>query len=233
MPGIGISPSKLVRQGTLLNPPAILRDGNTVAWYDYKDLSTITKDGSNFVSRWNDKLGSGHDLIQATGAYQPSWTPGGIYFDSVTHFLKTSAFTYNQPEMVYLVLSQHSWSSAAVIMDGNAGNFGTLYQWSASPNIMAFAGGDIVLNPNLELEQFAIVRILFDGENSKLVVNKTPPITGNFGSANMGGISFGGAANYTYLSNITIKDAVFRKIADEPTNEAAIYNYLKSKNGTA
>jgi len=40
----------------------VLQDGNTVGWYIASDLSTITKDGSNKVSVWADKLASGHNL---------------------------------------------------------------------------------------------------------------------------------------------------------------------------
>src|ERR1035437_7652790 len=83
--------------------PSILTDGNTVAWYDFNQASTITKDASNNVSRWNDYLGSGHDLIQATTANKPVWSANGILSDGVTKIMKTATFTYNQPEFIYIV----------------------------------------------------------------------------------------------------------------------------------
>ena len=44
------------------------------AWYDAADESTITKDGSNRVSKWEDKNGtSALDLVQTTSGYQPLW----------------------------------------------------------------------------------------------------------------------------------------------------------------
>ena len=39
-------------------------------WYDSGDISTITKNGSNKVSQWNDKSSRGLNAIQATSANQ-------------------------------------------------------------------------------------------------------------------------------------------------------------------
>ena len=44
-----------------------------VAWYDASDSSTITKDGSDRVSQWDDKSANGHDLAQSTSSDQPLW----------------------------------------------------------------------------------------------------------------------------------------------------------------
>lgn len=57
--------------------PAILDDGNTVGWYLADDLANITKDGSGFVSAWNDFLTSGHDLLQAVVNLYRAWDGRG------------------------------------------------------------------------------------------------------------------------------------------------------------
>ena len=43
------------------------------AWYDFSDISTITKDGSNRVSAVADKSGNDFTLSQATADDQPLW----------------------------------------------------------------------------------------------------------------------------------------------------------------
>ena len=44
------------------------------AWYDANDEDTITKDGSDRVSKWEDKNGTaGYDLVQTNSSYQPLW----------------------------------------------------------------------------------------------------------------------------------------------------------------
>jgi hypothetical protein len=42
-----------------------------VAWYDASVASSITADGSGYVSQWNDLSGSGFHVSQATGTKQP------------------------------------------------------------------------------------------------------------------------------------------------------------------
>jgi len=43
------------------------------AWWDFSDLSTITKDGSNRVSSVKDKSGNSITINQGTAANQPLW----------------------------------------------------------------------------------------------------------------------------------------------------------------
>ena len=82
----------------------IINDGSTVAWFLSDEPTTITLDVADRVSRWNDYLGSGHDLIQGVGADQPLWSANGILFDGVTEYMKTAPFAYVQPEMIYMVI---------------------------------------------------------------------------------------------------------------------------------
>ena len=56
-------------------------------WLDASDLSTITKDGSNYVSQWNDKSGKGFNVVQATGSAQPLWASNTIAFNGVVNGL--------------------------------------------------------------------------------------------------------------------------------------------------
>jgi len=56
----------------------------------------ITKDGSNYVSRWADQSGNGNDAVQATGSAQPMWVDNQlngkpiVYFNA-SDFLQISA----------------------------------------------------------------------------------------------------------------------------------------------
>ena len=73
---IGLSIGIPFRRGA--SYPAILDDGNTVLWLDYK--IGVTKDGSDLVSRWDDRLG-GNYVEQLTTASQPELTSTGVLFD--------------------------------------------------------------------------------------------------------------------------------------------------------
>ena len=83
--------------------PAILDDGNTVAWFDMAE-KYMTKDGSDFVSQWDDRSGSTNHLLQVVGTNQPLWTADGVLFDGVDNFMKCVAFTLVQPEFIYMVV---------------------------------------------------------------------------------------------------------------------------------
>lgn len=48
------------------------------AWY--RSDKGITKDGDNYVSKWEDQSGNGNDLIQATYSQQPRYTPNRLNY---------------------------------------------------------------------------------------------------------------------------------------------------------
>jgi len=214
--------------------PAVLEDGSTVAWYIADNLTTITKDGADLVSRWNDYLGSGHDLIQATGTNQPLWSSDGILFDGVDNFMKTAAFTYVQPEMIYMVFKQVTWTLYDRIFDGNIVSTGQLAQRETTPNLLYFAGGgggDCEDPGNLAVNTWGIIRMLFNGASTKFIINETTPITCFPGLSNMGGFTLGARGDDVSWSNIEVKEIILRNVDDTDANETDIYNYLKNKYG--
>jgi len=212
--------------------PLVLSDGNTVAWYMADDLSTVTKDGSNLVSRWNDKLGSGRNLIQATGTNQPLWvTPDSILFDGIDNYLKTTTFTYNQPEMIYAVIKQVTWTLNDRILDGFTNGAGELRQSASTPGIRILAPTAMTSDTSLAINTWGIVRMLINSTNSKIIVNNTPTITGDAGTNNMGGFTLGANGAQASCSNIQVKEIILRKGVDTSDNETIIYNYLANKYG--
>jgi len=61
--------------------------GNLTLWLDAADSSTITLDGSNNVSQWNDKSGNGYNAAQSDSARRPAYnssllnSKGGFVWD--------------------------------------------------------------------------------------------------------------------------------------------------------
>jgi hypothetical protein len=209
----------------------IIRSGNTVAWYDSADLTTVTKDGSNLVSRWNDKLASGHDLIQATATNQPLWSSDGILFDGSDNYMRTATFSLVKPEFIYIVFKLLVWQAGnRRVFDGFTDGGGALVIHT-SPNMYGYAGSWSTPNTGLPVGIFCIVRILFNGVSSKLIVNATTPISDNFGSNDMAGFILGAEGNITSYSNIQVKEIICRNVSDSSGDEAAIYAYLKAKHG--
>jgi len=87
-----------------------------INWYDADDLLTITKDGANAVSGWQDKSGLNRHLDINAGP--PVWqsnvanSRGGIYFNggSYLHYTgKPAAGSFAQT--AYLVVKPMAWST--------------------------------------------------------------------------------------------------------------------------
>ena len=213
--------------------PPVLSDGNTVAWFDL--LENITKDGSDFVSVWGDKSGNGNDLLQAVGTNQPLWSANGVLFDGVDNFMEDS-FTYEQPEMIYIVVKQIVWGTADYIFDGFITNGGVFRQKTggASPQVEITAGALLLEDlTHSVIGTFQIVRALFNGANSSLQIDDNAANTGvDIGSNDMDGFTLARAGSFAgQWSNIEVKEVILRKIADGATDQGVIYDYLESKYG--
>lgn len=225
----GLSLPETVQQGSGLKPePPILTDGNTVAWYDFKKSDTITKDGSNFVSRWKDRLLSGRDLVQAVGTNQPLLTADGITFDGIDNFLKTATFTLIQPEQVYICFRADTHTVNKSIMSGFNSNDPQVYLRSLN-RVGLYTSGYALSGTELNVGEFNVVRFLVNGAATYIKVNAAVAVTGYSSAANMSGITLGKQGAVTDYSNITVKELIVRKIADTTTNSDAIYNYFKTK----
>jgi hypothetical protein len=218
-----------IAQGGYVNLfPSVITD-NSPGWWIADDLSTITKDGAERMSEWRDFLGSGHDLLQATGADQPLWSATGILFDGISEFMKAVPFVLVQPEIIYIVFRQITWAGSKHIFDGNATDSGALLQGLGSPDLYINSGTPGVGGGvDLVLNTFGIVRIIFNGVNGSIQINEVVPITGNAGALNMGGFTLGARGDITRWSHIEVKEV---GIMPGDMGEADIYNYLDNKYG--
>lgn len=211
--------------------PLAIEDGNTKLWLDY--MTGVTKDGSNGVSVWANKLLVTASDLDHIGPTKPLWESDGILFDGDFDGMWSDAFPYEQPEMIYLVIKQITWSDYGFFFDGIPGNTGVVEQatGTVSPNIVAYAGTESTPSGALALDTWGIVRVLFNGASSKLIVNNEIPITGNFGALDMNGVTLAKFGSGAYNGHIKIAEAIFRQVDEAAGDEALIYNYLKSKYG--
>jgi len=214
--------SNVVSETTSAGYPAAL--ANRHFWYDPSDLATITKDGADIISRFNDKLGNGNDLI--TGA--ALWTANTLLFNGTGQYLKTGAIAaMSQPTMIYMIVKQVSWISGDYMFDGNSTSSGMIWQNPTSPGIQAYAGTISPTNNNLAVDTWGIVRVLYSGANSKLIVNNTTPTTWNCGTKDMGGFTLGGKAdNSGHWANTQKKDIIAMPSTE---SEAEIYAWLVTR----
>lgn len=214
---------------------AAIRAGNTVAWYDYTDTTTLTDVGGGVISRWNDKLGSGHDLLQANNAKRPLLTAEGVTGAGGDDYMEAT-FTLVQPEFIYCVGKWVTYVEYSPLFSGSTGD-GYVYQRYArsggNEQLRAGASLDSATNASLAENTFGIIRLLLNGASSKLIINNTAATTWNCGASNMGGVTIFSMWALGYYANAVIKELIVRNKSDSAGDEVAIYNYLAAKYGFA
>lgn len=220
--------------------PTILLDGNTI-WYDMTDLAKITKNGSNEVSKIQEKLAANvlHDLNQTTPTKLPIHSADGITGDGSNDFMSTTGgdtngeFSYAQPIAVYYAVRSGSWQNGRSFMDGRVTSSVRYVLFNYYPavenkvSIFSFAYLEsLTFTPNV----FHTVRMFFNGAASRLAIDNGSYLRGNAGGNWMNGITLWSLKNGTGNINATFKDAIFRKLQETEYNASVINNYLKRKN---
>lgn len=72
---ISVNPLGLPSRSVTVTRPAFTPNviSGLAAWFDAADLASLTLDGSNNVSQWNDKSGNARHAAQATAANRPAY----------------------------------------------------------------------------------------------------------------------------------------------------------------
>jgi hypothetical protein len=202
-----------------------------VAWFR-SGMGIATATG---VSQWDDQSGNARHLKQATGAAQPALQgDGSILFNGTGHFLKCDAFTLNQPETIYFLGRQVTWTLSDRIFDGETAGTGALLQVTSTPTLGINAGAAVNGNTNLAVNTYGVVAAVFNGGNSVLQVNRTAPLTGNAGAGNMGGFTLGASGGGGSLfGNIQVKEIIIFPTAHDSNTRLNVIRYLSDVGGLA
>ncbi len=159
------------------------------------------------------RISGARDLYQGTAANQPILTiaAGGNYltFDGTNDFLKAAAFSLSQPETVYFVGQQVTWTSGDALYDGNGlGNGMAVAQNSLTPGLSLFAGTQInnLISPALGVN--SIISAKFNGASSSLRLNRTAAASASVGVESGNGLTLGCVRNATGFANITASEVL-------------------------
>ena len=210
-------------------PPEPITALSPVAWYRYGVGITVTGQG---VSTWADQSGNGNDLLQGTdGARPPLQADNSILFNGTDEYLKAVGFTLNQPETVYGLGRQITWTSNDHWFDGNAAISGRVVQLGTTPAIIMSAGSSVASNINAILNTYCVVAAVFNGASSELQVNRTTTTTGDAGAANMGGFTLAARGDNAVFSNIQVKEVIVFPDAHDAATRAIVITYLATVGG--
>jgi hypothetical protein len=207
-------------------------------WLDAADTSTITESGG-LVSQWDDKSGNGRNVVQATGANQPTTgtnTQNGlnvITFDGARR-LKTAAETTNSVATVFGVGNHTSTGVGGRFLTGFSGigyqNNGP-YPFPGFQNAEIFAGTAAVTGPALSVaaNKYYFITWRLNGASSQVFVQGKGGTVGNPGSnpASLATVGARGDNTLGFVGHIAEIIVVFSAV-DENTR-IVVENYLQNK----
>jgi hypothetical protein len=212
-------------------PWASIVNANTIGWFPLDDTSLITQVGG-LVSKVTDKLGGAMALNQA-GAdnIKPTYANGILTFDGIRQLMTSGAIVWNQPEMIYMVVNQLTWTLSDYIFDGNGNSLGAVYQTATTPGLKGYAGGASAQNNNLPTNTWAIMTVQFLSNYHRLQINDTTVTAWTSGLNNMGGLTLGVKGTLlTGWSNVAFKEIICRNLQEYGlATHTAIKAYLKQK----
>ena len=218
--------------GTAFNPLSVT---GLVMWYDANDSGTITKDGSNRVSAWNDKSLVGNNLAQGTGADQPLWVDSIqngkpiIRFDGVSEFMADlTTSTYSQPNTLFFAGTSPN-ADGESMFDGG-GSTRNLLNRQGTNTYRIYAGTGAT--GGTASTSFQIFRVLFSNGSGELDINGSVILTGQtintFGMANpiIGAFDSSGPSGF---GDIDVCEILFYNASLSSGDKTAVLNYLNSK----
>ena len=156
-------------------------------------------------------------------------TSPSIYFDGSNDYLKTGPFTLAQPETVYFVGKQVSWTSGDYIFDGNSANTMALDQHTSSPNTNISAPTHVADNAGWVIQTNAVVTAVFNGASSALRINRGAAATGDAGSNGANGFSVGSLGGAVNFGNIIASEILVFNTAHDTATQNIVIGYLNDK----
>ena len=186
----------------------------------------LTEAGSG-VSQWDDQSGNSNHLKQGTDTNRPAkQSDGSILFDGVDNFLKADAFTLNQPETIYLLVKQVTWTIGDRIFDGNVADTGGVNKNPTTPRLRVNAGSSFDDAGTLALDTYGVLSVIFNGASSSIQTNNLTAVTGDAGLGNMGGFTLGADGTPNRYSNIQVKEVVVFNTSHDTATRTKVINYL-------
>lgn len=166
---------------------AVISALTPAAWY--RNATGVTSAGG-FASKWDDYSGNARHLVQGTGTNQPAYSAGVITGDGADNFLRTAAFTFDQPSTVVAIMRQDSWTLDDSVWDGaTALNRRRMYTPGSTPNMTMYAGGVGPANAGATIGTWRVVKAFYNGASSTLNVDNGVDATGNAGTNTASGLT--------------------------------------------
>lgn len=151
---------------------------------------------TGFASAWLDSSGKGRNLVQASGAAQPSVPGDGSLLFNGTAQVMQALFTFAQPCSIISCQKEIAWTAGRRLYDGGNVDSMLLYETSSTPNKSIFAGAQLA--PSFGSPAVGAMftsGAVYDGVSSSIQFDAGAVTTGDAGTAVAGGITIGAGAS--------------------------------------
>lgn len=203
------------QRGRGFDPRRLFAGSEQGVWYDPQDLGAMRQnaDGTGAaavdmpVGRLIDKSGRGNHAVQAVADARPVLRRGAsgrlyLEFDGVDDRLVSGAIAFGAVTDRVSAIRQLGWTTADLIFQSHASDYGLLQQAGASPGLRLYSG---VAGPSslaLAVGADGLIAERFDGAGSRIAINGGAATTGNAGTGLANMISVGGRVSGSGASNI-------------------------------
>jgi hypothetical protein len=167
------------------------------------------------VGGWADQSGNGNHLINAA-ATVPQLKLNVINgkpvvrFDGANDFLRvTFGAALTQPNHIFMVGIQISWTNNDSMFDGATANKQRLYSRVATPTVTMYAGANGPTSASWTLGAAMLLECLYNSVNSTFIINNGIAATGNPNPNTMDGLTLGdtGAPGNVDICEFLVYDA--------------------------
>lgn len=192
---------------------------NALVWCE-NDVSTMTVDGSNRVSVWNNQGTLGGYFEMDNTDDMPTWTNNSLVFDGVSDRLVMLSLVGNQPLTIYMVVNIDETANTDRLQKNDMGATPGNLPFGSTGRLEVLFGGAIETPAALPLDTWIIVRVTLNGVSSSIQVNDLTAGTGDAGTGNI---------NYPSIFNGEVPGAIREYIIVPGGADSDIYDYLEAK----
>jgi len=218
---------------TCVMPNAQSLASNLKLWVDADKASSITKDGSNKVSQWNDLSGNSNNFVQGDYNRQPTYVASVLNSKPVVRisYSQTMNINTNFPSPTTVIyVSRLTGGSNNRMLSGINNNW-LLGYWAGSKDMAHFdswisPGGGIPSDTNWHLYTAVIPG---PGQNTKIYGNGQMLYSNQNGVTGPNGLTLSG--EYGEYSDGEIAEVIVYNKALSDTERADVEKYLASKYG--
>lgn len=241
--GLGLGIPFLGTGQSLINPATL----SPVWWYEmatdkvFSDTAGTTPVTANVAAAYvKDLSGNARHLIQTTGTSQGIYrTSGGvnwIEFDGSDDRYRVTYTSLGSAVTRVHAFTQVTWTAGDCLVSGGAGStsaLGTVLQNPTTPNIRAAATANVNLSGAPALGTPFVLAEVWNGANSKWIINNTTTTTGNPGALVDVGFTVGsqGSAVGTGFANMLWYGSIGFSSVLSDKDIAAVSKYMGVKAG--